>query len=127
MPTVARCGGAAEARKRKKPGRRACSAANRASEWNSDCARCACQPSRTVGPPAADLRRERVGEEQDQRHEQRVDHQRLDQHQAEDHRAADVAGRARVAGDAFHRRADRLALAERAERGGNGQREAGGA
>ena len=42
----------------------------------------------------------------------------------QDHGAADIAGRARVAGDALDRRADRLAW-QRAERRGDGQREAG--
>src|SRR5439155_904173 len=69
---------------------------------------------------------ERLDEEQNQRDEQHVDHERLDQDEAQDQVAANLAGRAGVPRDAFDRGSETAGLAQRAERGRNGQREARG-
>ena len=74
--------------------------------------------------PLRALLHERIEEEQEQRNQQDVDDQRLDEHEAQEQRAADVAGGAGVPRDGFGRRADGLALTERAEAGGNREGEA---
>src|SRR4029079_16196724 len=66
---------------------------------------------------------ERRQEEQDQRNQQHVDDQGLDEDEAQDQRAADDAGRGGVARDRLGGGGNRLALAQRAERRGNSQRE----
>ena len=67
---------------------------------------------------------ERRQEEQDQRDQQHVDDEGLDEDEAQDQRAADVARRAGIARDRFGGGGNRLALAQRAERRGDPQREA---
>src|ERR1051325_1338642 len=57
--------------------------------------------------------------------DQRVDDQRLDEGETDDHGAAGGGAGARIAGDAFHRRGDGLALSEGTERGSNAEDERG--
>src|SRR5262249_2989978 len=82
-------------------------------------------PGLTARVPSR-LLHERIEEEQEQRNQQDVDDQRLDEHEAQEQRAADVAGSAGIPRDGFGRRADGLPLTERAEAGGNSDREDGG-
>src|SRR5437762_2343618 len=67
----------------------------------------------------------RVHEEENQRDEQHVNHERFDQDESENQVAANLARRARIAGNALHRGSNRARLSQRAERGGNREREAG--
>src|SRR4029079_9448350 len=73
-------------------------------------------------PPSS----ERFHEEQNQRHEQHVDDERLDQDETENEVAANLAGRARVARDAFDGGAQPAGLSQRPEGGRERQRETGG-
>src|SRR5205807_8269506 len=67
----------------------------------------------------------RVHEEENQRHEQDVNHERLNQDEPENEVAANLTRRARIAGNALDRGSNRARLSERTERGGNRERESG--
>src|SRR6266545_8078372 len=69
---------------------------------------------------------ERIGKEEDDRDDQRVDGERLDQGQTDDHRGLDPGGGARLARDSLEGGRDRPPLTQAAEAGREGHPDPGG-